>query len=58
LKPDVLVEGADYNAEETGKQATAYIVGSDVVRAYGGEVKAIPLIEGYSTTSIIEKLKK
>lgn len=57
LKPNVLVKGADYDPEETNKEAKTYIVGSDLVRTYGGEVMAIPLIEGYSTTSIISKLK-
>ena len=57
LKPDILVKGADYDPDETDPSSKKYIVGSDVVRANGGEVKAIPLVEGFSTTSIIEKLK-
>ena len=57
LQPDVLVKGADYDPEETDENAPTYIVGSDVVKQNGGEVKAIPLVEGFSTTSIINKLK-
>ena len=57
LQPDFLVKGADYDTEETDKTSKSYIVGSDIVIANGGEVKAIPLIEGYSTTSIISKLR-
>ena len=57
LKPDVLVKGADYDPEETEITSKTYIVGSDIVRNNGGEVKAIPLVEGFSTTSVIEKLK-
>ena len=57
LNPAVLVKGADYDPEETNQNAPTYIVGSDVVRKNGGEVKAIPLVDGFSTTSIIEKLK-
>lgn len=57
LKPDVLVKGADYNPEETNPQMPGYIVGSDIVKKYGGEVKAIPLVEGFSTTSIIGRVK-
>ena len=57
LKPDVLVKGADYNPNETDKNSPTYIVGSDIVRENGGEVIAIPLVDGFSTTSIIEKLK-
>jgi rfaE bifunctional protein nucleotidyltransferase chain/domain len=50
VQPDVLVKGADYKAEE--------IVGFDTVTAKGGQVMTIPLLEGFSTTMLIEKLKK
>jgi len=50
VQPDVLVKGSDYKAKN--------IVGYDIVMAKGGEVATIPLVEGYSTTSLIEKLKK
>ena len=49
VQPDVLVKGGDYRPED--------IVGHDVVEARGGEVVTIPLVEGYSTTSIIERMK-
>lgn len=49
VQPDILVKGGDYRPED--------IVGHDVVTARGGEVVTIPLTEGYSTTSIIEKMK-
>jgi rfaE bifunctional protein nucleotidyltransferase chain/domain len=58
LKPDVLVKGGDYNAEQLDSNAPDYIVGSDVVRKDGGTVATIPLVDGFSTTSIVEKLKK
>jgi rfaE bifunctional protein nucleotidyltransferase chain/domain len=58
LKPDMLVKGADYDPEETDESSKKYIVGSKEVKAYGGEVAAIPLVEGFSTTAIVEKLKK
>jgi len=45
VKPDVLAKGGDYT-EDT-------IVGSDIVKANGGEVVTIPLVEGYSTSKII-----
>ena len=48
LLPDVLVKGADW-AEDA-------IVGRDVVEAHGGRVVRIPLTQGASTTSIIEKI--
>lgn len=50
VQPDVLVKGGDYKIEE--------IVGYDTVKAKGGEIVTIDFIEGYSTTSIIEKLKR
>lgn len=57
LIPDVLVKGADYDPEETDKHSKKYIVGSDLVKSHGGEVKVVSLVEGFSTTSIIDKLK-
>lgn len=49
VQPDVLVKGGDYKPED--------IVGYDIVKAKGGEVVTIDFIEGYSTTSTIEKMK-
>lgn len=57
LQPDVLVKGADYDPNETDTRSKKYIVGSDIVMKNGGEVVAIQLVDGYSTTSIIEKSK-
>jgi D-glycero-beta-D-manno-heptose 1-phosphate adenylyltransferase len=45
IQPDVLVKGGDYT-EET-------IVGADFVKANGGKVAVIPLVEGFSTTGIL-----
>ena len=58
LEPDVLAKGADYDPDETDASSKKYIVGSDLVKANGGEVVAIPLVDGFSTTSILKKLKK
>ncbi len=49
ILPDILVKGDDYSIEN--------IVGSDVVIEHGGEVKTISLVEGYSTSKIIERIK-
>ncbi len=49
IKPDILVKGSDYKADE--------IVGSDIVRANNGVVKTIDFIPGYSTTLIEEKIR-
>jgi len=50
LLPDILVKGADYAVEN--------IVGAKEVIANGGEVKTINFVEGYSSTSIIQKIRK
>ncbi len=50
ILPDVLVKGGDYTLEQ--------IVGAKEVLANGGEVKIVPIVEGFSTTSIIEKMRK
>lgn len=55
LEPDVLVKGGDYDANELNSSSKKYIVGSDIVRKKGGSVVTINLVEGYSTTAIIEK---
>ncbi len=57
LEPDVLVKGGDYDANELNSSSKKYIVGSDIVRKKGGSVATINLVEGYSTTAIIEKSK-
>lgn len=57
LQPDILVKGADYDAEETDPASKKYIVGSAEVRTYGGTVKTVDLVPGFSTTTIINKLK-
>lgn len=58
LNPDILVKGADYDENEMDASKKTYIVGSDVMRENGGEVKTIALEEGFSTTNIIHKIKK
>lgn len=50
VKPDVLIKGGDYEIDT--------IVGADFVQSYGGIVKTIPLVEGFSTSNIIEQIKK
>jgi len=48
IRPNILVKGGDYQIET--------IVGYDLVTSYGGRVIALPLVKGYSTTSIIKKI--
>ena len=49
IQPDVLVKGKDYKAED--------IVGYDIVTNKGGKVETIELVEGFSTTNTINKMK-
>ena len=49
LKPDVLVKGGDYTIEQ--------IVGAKEVIENGGRVVINPIVEGYSTSEMIKKLK-
>ena len=58
LLPSVLAKGGDYSATETDPASKQYIVGSKEVLAHGGTVRTIDLVEGFSTTGIIQKLKK
>jgi|SRR5579871_5359803 len=50
VMPDVLVKGGDYKLDE--------IVGAKEVMANGGRVVINPLLEGFSTTGLIEKIHK
>lgn len=50
VNPDILVKGDDY--------AVGNIVGYDIVQQKGGEVKTIPLVKGYSTSGIVDKIKR
>ncbi|MDR1792089.1 MAG: D-glycero-beta-D-manno-heptose 1-phosphate adenylyltransferase [Bacteroidales bacterium] len=49
-QPDILVKGADYQINN--------IVGADIVTQRGGQIKTIEFVEGFSTTSVLEKIKK
>lgn len=50
IQPDILVKGGDWPVET--------IVGREIVEKKGGKVLSIPLMEGISTTNIIEEVKK
>jgi D-beta-D-heptose 7-phosphate kinase/D-beta-D-heptose 1-phosphate adenosyltransferase len=56
--PDVLVKGGDYDPEEKNPENPKYIVGREHVLKNGGTVKIIDTVEGFSTTDIIQKLKR
>jgi len=50
LQPDVLVKGGDYRLEE--------VVGREIVLARGGQVRILPFREGYSTTVLLDRLRR
>ena len=50
LVPDVLVKGGDWSVDR--------IVGRETVQAHGGKVVSLPLLEGYSTTALIQRIRE
>jgi D-beta-D-heptose 7-phosphate kinase / D-beta-D-heptose 1-phosphate adenosyltransferase len=50
IKPSVLVKGSDYTREQ--------VVGHDVVEAYGGEVRLVDILPGFSTTSLVNRARE
>lgn len=49
IAPEVLVKGGDWKEDR--------IVGAEVVKARGGEVRSLKLVDGFSTTALIEKIR-
>lgn len=49
VRPDILVKGSDYKLEE--------IVGREIVTELGGKVFTLDIVKGYSTSSIIKRLR-
>lgn len=49
ILPDILVKGGDYKPED--------VVGGETVTGHGGRVEIIPLLEGYSTTDLIRRIR-
>jgi rfaE bifunctional protein nucleotidyltransferase chain/domain len=50
IKPDILVKGNDYTVDK--------IVGANLVLENGGKVETVALVNGYSTTNVINKIKQ
>lgn len=50
IKPDVLVKGGDYTIDQ--------VVGADIVRGYGGDVRVLKLVEGTSTSALVQKIRE
>jgi rfaE bifunctional protein nucleotidyltransferase chain/domain len=50
IGPDVLVKGGDWTEDK--------IVGAGYVRSMGGDVRSLKLVEGFSTTSLVERIRR
>ena len=55
LSPQILVKGGNYSKKACAEADR--IVGEEFVESYGGKVMTAPLIEGVSTTTILERIK-
>lgn len=49
VRPDVYVKGGDYDIERLRE--------AELVRSWGGRAVAIPFVEGYSTTQLVERIR-
>ena len=49
IKPDLLVKGGDYDMQKLAE--------TKIVEAYGGTALAIPFVDGYSTTALVNKIR-
>jgi rfaE bifunctional protein nucleotidyltransferase chain/domain len=50
VKPDILVKGGDYDMRKLAETA--------VVESYGGHALALPFVDGYSTTALVQKIRR
>lgn len=50
LRPDVLVKGGDYDMTKLAE--------TKVVESYGGRAQAIPFVDGYSTTALVQRIRQ
>jgi len=50
IKPSIIVKGGDYTPDQ--------VVGAEIVKQYGGEVKILNFVDGHSTTDIINRILK
>lgn len=49
VRPDVYVKGGDYDVEALPETA--------LVRSFGGEARALPFVDGYSTTELVRRIR-
>jgi len=49
IRPDLLVKGGDYDMERLAETA--------LVRSWGGDARALPFVQGYSTSALVKKIR-
>ncbi len=49
LRPDIYVKGGDYDIETLAETA--------LVRSWGGKALALPFVDGYSTTALVQRIQ-
>jgi rfaE bifunctional protein nucleotidyltransferase chain/domain len=49
IRPDILVKGGDYNMDILPETA--------LVKSWGGRARALPFVEGYSTTRLVQRIR-
>lgn len=50
LKPDIIVKGSDYTVDQ--------VVGKEIVEEYGGRVELVPIVQGLSTSALVDDIVK
>ena len=50
VRPDLYVKGGDYDIETLAETA--------LVRSWGGDARALPFVDGYSTTALVERIRR
>jgi rfaE bifunctional protein nucleotidyltransferase chain/domain len=55
VRPDVYVKGGDYSSDPG---SPAFPIEGEVVTAYGGEVRIVPFAAGFSTTSLVDRIRR
>ena len=50
VRPDIYVKGGDYDVERLAETA--------LVRSWGGEARTLPFVDGYSTTALVERIRR
>jgi rfaE bifunctional protein nucleotidyltransferase chain/domain len=58
IMPSIVAKGGDYNPEQRDATQKDFIVGSEEMRASGGQTISIPLVDGFSTTAVVRRMRR